>query len=156
MGVPRLNLRAKVSGVLVLAVVAAGVLPAVVAQGSPLSDKQAQARALEASIQANGSKMVALSEKLDELTRARQGEWKLTEYWSNFPDLMWNSGDDCGYGGLEVDPFRMVFYIENRWIEPQAVELAFTSLPSTSTCAAIKSELQRSLDEAMLASNSTL
>jgi cell wall-associated NlpC family hydrolase len=41
------------------------VLPAVVAQGSPLSDKQAQARALEASIQANGSKMVALSEKLN-------------------------------------------------------------------------------------------
>ncbi len=60
-----MNLRAKVSGVLVVAVVAAGVLPAVVAQGSPLSDKQAQARALEASIQANGSKMVALSEKLN-------------------------------------------------------------------------------------------
>ncbi len=65
MGVPRLNLRAKVSGVVIVAVVAAGVLPAVVAQGSPLSDKQAQARALEASIQANGSKMVALSEKLN-------------------------------------------------------------------------------------------
>jgi cell wall-associated NlpC family hydrolase len=60
-----LNLRAKISGVVVVAVVAAGVLPAVVAQGSPLSDKQAQARALEASIQANGSKMVALSEKLN-------------------------------------------------------------------------------------------
>jgi cell wall-associated NlpC family hydrolase len=41
------------------------VLPAVVAQGSPLSDKQAQARALEASIQANDSKMVALSEQLN-------------------------------------------------------------------------------------------
>jgi cell wall-associated NlpC family hydrolase len=60
-----LNLRAKISGVLVIAVVAAGVLPAVVAQGSPLSDKQAQARALEAQIQANDSKMVALSEKLN-------------------------------------------------------------------------------------------
>ncbi len=60
-----LNLRAKVSGVVVIAVVAAGVLPAVVAQGSPLSDKQAQARALEASIDANGSKMVALSEQLN-------------------------------------------------------------------------------------------
>jgi peptidoglycan DL-endopeptidase CwlO len=60
-----LNLRAKVSGVIVLAVVAAGVLPAVVAQGSPLSDKQAQARALEAQIEANGSKMVALSEQLN-------------------------------------------------------------------------------------------
>jgi cell wall-associated NlpC family hydrolase len=53
------------------------VLPAVVAQGSPLSDKQAQARALEASIQANGSKMVALSEKLNgariRLERAQSG-----------------------------------------------------------------------------------
>jgi cell wall-associated NlpC family hydrolase len=72
-----LNLRAKISGVVVVAVVAAGVLPAVVAQGSPLSDKQAEARALEASIQANGSKMVALSEKLNgariRLERAQAG-----------------------------------------------------------------------------------
>jgi len=72
-----LKLRAKVSGVLVIAVCAAGVLPAVVAQGSPLSDKQAQARALEAQIQANGSKMVALSEKLNgarvRLDRAQAG-----------------------------------------------------------------------------------
>jgi cell wall-associated NlpC family hydrolase len=60
-----LNLRAKISGVVVIAVAAAGVLPAVVAQGSPLSDKQAQARALEAQISANGSKMVALSERLN-------------------------------------------------------------------------------------------
>jgi len=60
-----LKLRAKVSVVVLIAVAAAGVLPAVVAQGSPLSDKQAQARALDAQIQANGSKMVTLSEKLN-------------------------------------------------------------------------------------------
>jgi peptidoglycan DL-endopeptidase CwlO len=60
-----LKFRAKASGVVLIAVLAAGVLPAVVAQGSPLSDKQAQARALEAQIQANGSKMVTLSEKLN-------------------------------------------------------------------------------------------
>ncbi|MGZ6977218.1 MAG: NlpC/P60 family protein [Acidimicrobiia bacterium] len=40
-------------------------LPAVVAQGSPLSDKQAQAKALEAQISANDSRMVALSEQLN-------------------------------------------------------------------------------------------
>ena len=72
-----MKLRAKVSGVVLIAIAAAGVLPAVVAQGSPLSDKQAQARALEAQIQANGSKMVALSEKLNgarvRLDRAQAG-----------------------------------------------------------------------------------
>jgi peptidoglycan DL-endopeptidase CwlO len=72
-----LKLRAKVSGVVLIAVAAAGVLPAVVAQGSPLSDKQAQAKALEAQIQANGSKMVTLSEKLNgariRLERAQSG-----------------------------------------------------------------------------------
>jgi cell wall-associated NlpC family hydrolase len=72
-----LNLRAKVSGVVVIAVALAGVLPAVVAQGSPLTDKQAQARALEAQISANGSKMVALSERLNgatiRLDKARAG-----------------------------------------------------------------------------------
>ncbi len=60
-----MNLRAKVSGVVVIAVALVGVLPAVVAQGSPLTDKQAQARALEAQISASGSKMVALSERLN-------------------------------------------------------------------------------------------
>ena len=39
-----MKLRAKVSGVVLIAVAAAGVLPAAVAQGSPLSDKQAQAK----------------------------------------------------------------------------------------------------------------
>ncbi len=72
-----MKLRAKVSVVVLSAVVAAGVLPAVVAQGSPLSDKQAQARALDAQIQANGSKMVTLSEKLNgariRLDRAQAG-----------------------------------------------------------------------------------
>ncbi len=55
----------------------AGVLPAAVAQGSPVTDKQAQARALEAQISANGSKMVALSEQLNgakiSLDRAQAG-----------------------------------------------------------------------------------
>jgi cell wall-associated NlpC family hydrolase len=43
----------------------AGVLPAAVAQGSPVTDKAAQARALEGQISANGSRMVALSERLN-------------------------------------------------------------------------------------------
>jgi cell wall-associated NlpC family hydrolase len=60
-----LNLRGKISGVVLIAVLIAGVLPAAIAQGSPVSDKQAQARALEAQIQANGNKMVALSEQLN-------------------------------------------------------------------------------------------
>ncbi len=60
-----MNLRAKVSGVVILAVVAAGLVPAAIAQGSPLADKQAQAQQLEAQIQANGSRMVTLSEKLN-------------------------------------------------------------------------------------------
>lgn len=72
-----MKLRAKVSVVALIAVAAAGVLPAVVAQGSPLSDKQAQARALDAQIQANGAKMVTLSEKLNgariRLDRAQAG-----------------------------------------------------------------------------------
>jgi cell wall-associated NlpC family hydrolase len=41
------------------------VLPAAVAQGSPVSDKQAQAAALEAQISASGNRIVALSEKLN-------------------------------------------------------------------------------------------
>lgn len=72
-----MNLRAKASGVALIAVLAAGVLPAAVAQGSPVADKQAQARALEAQIQANDSRVVALSEKLNgarlRLERAQAG-----------------------------------------------------------------------------------
>jgi cell wall-associated NlpC family hydrolase len=60
-----LNLRAKISGVVILTVVAAGLVPAAIAQGSPLQDKQAQAARLEAQIQANGSRIVTLSEKLN-------------------------------------------------------------------------------------------
>jgi cell wall-associated NlpC family hydrolase len=60
-----LKIRAKVAGGVLIAVATAGVLPAAVAQGSPVSDKQAQARALEAQIQASGDKMVALSERLN-------------------------------------------------------------------------------------------
>ena len=60
-----MSVRAKVSGVVLIAVVAAGVLPAAVAQGSPVSDKQAQAVALEAQISASGDRIVALSEKLN-------------------------------------------------------------------------------------------
>ena len=64
-GSPHLNLRAKISGVVILTVVAAGLIPAAIAQGSPLQDKQAQAQRLEAQIQANGSRIVTLSEKLN-------------------------------------------------------------------------------------------
>lgn len=60
-----MNLRAKISGVVILTVVAAGLIPAAIAQGSPLQDKQAQAQRLEAQIQANGSRIVTLSEKLN-------------------------------------------------------------------------------------------
>jgi peptidoglycan DL-endopeptidase CwlO len=60
-----LSLRGKISGVILIAVLVTGVLPAAIAQGSPVSDKQAQARALEAQIQSNGNRMVALSEQLN-------------------------------------------------------------------------------------------
>jgi peptidoglycan DL-endopeptidase CwlO len=60
-----LKLRAKVSVVVVIAVASAGVLPAVVAQGSPLSDKQAQARALEAQIASNAERIGVLGERLN-------------------------------------------------------------------------------------------
>jgi cell wall-associated NlpC family hydrolase len=60
-----MNLRTKVSGVLVLSLIAAGVLPAAIAQGSPVSDKQAQAAQLEAQISGSQSKMDALSEELN-------------------------------------------------------------------------------------------
>ena len=60
-----MNLRTKVSGVLIVSLIAAGVLPAAVAQGSPVSDKQAQAAALEAQISGSQDKMDALSEQLN-------------------------------------------------------------------------------------------
>jgi cell wall-associated NlpC family hydrolase len=40
-------------------------VPAAIAQGSPLQDKQAQAARIEAQMQANGSRIVTLSEKLN-------------------------------------------------------------------------------------------
>jgi peptidoglycan DL-endopeptidase CwlO len=60
-----MNLRAKALGVVIVAATTAALLPTAVAQGSPVSDKQAQAAALEAQISANGSRVVALSEKLN-------------------------------------------------------------------------------------------
>lgn len=60
-----MNLRAKISGVVILTIVAAGLVPAAIAQGSPLQDKQAQAQRIEAQMQANGSRIVTLSEKLN-------------------------------------------------------------------------------------------
>jgi cell wall-associated NlpC family hydrolase len=60
-----MNLRAKVSGFIVLAVVAAGALPAAVAQGSPLDDKKAQAASLQRQIDANGERAGMLAEKLN-------------------------------------------------------------------------------------------
>ena len=72
-----MNLRAKVSGVVLFAVAAAGVLPAAVAQGSPVEDKQRQAAQLESQISASGDKIVALSERLNgakiRLDRAQGG-----------------------------------------------------------------------------------
>lgn len=63
-----MNLRAKVSGGIALALVAAGLLPATIAQGSPVDDKKRQAAALEAQIQANDDRIVAASERLNGAT----------------------------------------------------------------------------------------
>jgi cell wall-associated NlpC family hydrolase len=60
-----MNLRAKVSGVLVVAVLTAGLLPSALAEGSPLEDKQRQAAALESQINANLGRMEVLAEKLN-------------------------------------------------------------------------------------------
>jgi cell wall-associated NlpC family hydrolase len=60
-----MNLRAKVSGFIVLAVIAAAALPTAVAQGSPLDDKKAQAAALQRQIDANGARAGMLAEKLN-------------------------------------------------------------------------------------------
>lgn len=60
-----MNLRAKVSGFIAIALVAAGVLPAAVAQGSPLDDKRAQAAALQRQIDANGARAGHLAERLN-------------------------------------------------------------------------------------------
>lgn len=60
-----MNLRAKVSGFIAIALIAAGVLPAAVAQGSPLDDKRAQAAALQRQIDANGARAGHLAEKLN-------------------------------------------------------------------------------------------
>ena len=63
-----MNLRARVSGGIALALVAAGLLPAAIAQGSPIDDKKHQAAALEAQIQANNDRIVAASERLNGAT----------------------------------------------------------------------------------------
>jgi cell wall-associated NlpC family hydrolase len=60
-----MNLRAKASGVVIIALVAAGVLPSAIAEGSPLEDKQRQAAALETKIQANLERMEMFAERLN-------------------------------------------------------------------------------------------
>jgi cell wall-associated NlpC family hydrolase len=60
-----LNLRAKISGVVIITAVVAGLLPSAIAQGSPLEDKQRQAAQLESQIQANLGRMEVLAEKLN-------------------------------------------------------------------------------------------
>lgn len=60
-----MSLRAKVFGVAIAAVLVAGLLPSALAQGSPLSDKQQQATALQAQIDANLGRMEVLAEKLN-------------------------------------------------------------------------------------------
>ena len=60
-----MNLRAKVSGFIVLTIVAAGVLPAALATAAPIDDKRRQAAALQAQIDANDQRIVALSERLN-------------------------------------------------------------------------------------------
>jgi cell wall-associated NlpC family hydrolase len=60
-----LNLRAKISGVVIITAVVAGLLPSAIAQGSPLEDKQRQAAQLEAQINANLGRMEVLAEKLN-------------------------------------------------------------------------------------------
>jgi cell wall-associated NlpC family hydrolase len=60
-----MNLRAKVSGVVIAAALVAGLLPSALAEGSPLEDKQRQAAQLESQISASGARIVALSEKLN-------------------------------------------------------------------------------------------
>ena len=60
-----MNLRAKVWGVVLIAALAAGMLPAAVAEGSPITDKQHEAAALEAQISSSQSRMDSLSEQLN-------------------------------------------------------------------------------------------
>ncbi|MBM3674463.1 MAG: NlpC/P60 family protein [Actinobacteria bacterium] len=72
-----MNLRAKASGFIAITLVTAGILPAVTAQGAPIDDKRRQAAALQAQIDANGDKIVTLSERLNgarlRLDRAQAG-----------------------------------------------------------------------------------
>jgi cell wall-associated NlpC family hydrolase len=75
-----MNLRAKASGVVIVALVAAGVLPSAIAEGSPLEDKQRQAAALEAQINANLGRMEALAEKYNGARyRAEQAQAGIAE-----------------------------------------------------------------------------
>jgi cell wall-associated NlpC family hydrolase len=75
-----LNLRAKVSGVVIVAVLTAGLLPSALAQGSPLEDKQRQAAALESQINANLGRMEVLAEKLNGARyRAQQAQAGILE-----------------------------------------------------------------------------
>jgi cell wall-associated NlpC family hydrolase len=75
-----MNLRAKVSGVVIVALVAAGVLPSAIAEGSPLEDKQRQAAALEAQINANLGRMEVLAEKYNGARyRAEQAQAGIAE-----------------------------------------------------------------------------
>jgi cell wall-associated NlpC family hydrolase len=60
-----MNLRAKVSGVVIAAVLVAGLLPSALAEGSPLEDKKRQAAALQSQIDANLGRMEVLAEKLN-------------------------------------------------------------------------------------------
>jgi cell wall-associated NlpC family hydrolase len=60
-----MNLRAKVWGVVLIAALAAGALPAAVASGSPITDKQHEAAALQAQISSSQSRMDSLSEQLN-------------------------------------------------------------------------------------------
>jgi cell wall-associated NlpC family hydrolase len=75
-----MNLRAKVSGVVIVAVLTAGLLPSALAQGSPLEDKQRQAAALESQINANLGRMEVLAEKLNGARyRAEQAQAGIAE-----------------------------------------------------------------------------
>jgi cell wall-associated NlpC family hydrolase len=75
-----MNLRAKASGVVIIALVAAGVLPSANAEGSPLEDKQRQAAALEAQINANLGRMEVLAEKYNGARyRAEQAQAGIAE-----------------------------------------------------------------------------
>lgn len=75
-----MNLRAKLIGLLALALAAVVVLPAVAAQGSPIDDKRRQAQSIQAQIAADNDRIVRLGEQYDgAVYRLRQAQGAIAE-----------------------------------------------------------------------------